>query len=38
MKGIVREFKNVEAADKLTVTFTPKTGVPTLCGLEIIRE
>ena len=37
-RGIVREFKNVEVADVLTVELRAKAGAPLLCGLEAVIE
>ena len=37
-RAVVREFRAVRAAGKLTVTLTAKKGEPQLCGLEIVEE
>ena len=38
LRGIVKEFKNIKAADSLFVQFVPKTGNPLICGLEVISK
>ena len=35
-QAIVREFKNIQIGDILTVSLTPKTGTPLICGIELV--
>jgi outer membrane protein assembly factor BamB len=37
-RGIVKEFAGIQAADKLELQFTPVTGEPLICGLEVIMQ
>jgi outer membrane protein assembly factor BamB len=36
--GIVREFRGINAAANLTLTFTPSVGQPVICGIEVLAE
>jgi outer membrane protein assembly factor BamB len=36
--GIVREFRGINAARNLTLTFTPLVGQPAICGIEVLAE
>ena len=37
-EALVKEFKSVSAMDKLALELVPKSGIPIICGMEIIAE
>ena len=37
-RTIIREFKGIEVSDQLTVTFTPNSGEPLICGMDMVAE
>ncbi len=41
-RAVVKEFRDVEIADRLTVSFSPSAGspatLPVLCGIELVAE
>jgi len=38
MRGVVKEFKGVEVEEELKLEFSPKSGEPLICGVEMIAE
>jgi len=38
MQAISREFKGIALAGKIMLELVPKTGVPLICGLELVAE